>query len=43
MRSPLSGGLLGKPTRVTLADSRVNVATILALLQSAREGRPVTL
>ncbi len=33
----------GKPTRVTLADSRVNVATILALLQSAQEGRPVTL
>ena len=33
----------GKPTRVTLADSRVNVATILALLQSAREGTPVTL
>ncbi len=28
----------GKPTRVTLADSRVNVATILALLQSAQEG-----
>jgi predicted dehydrogenase len=33
----------GKPTRVTLADSRVNVATILALLQSAREGSPVAL
>jgi predicted dehydrogenase len=33
----------GQPTRVTLADSRVNVATILALLQSARENRPVTL
>ena len=33
----------GKPTRVTLADSRVNVATILALLRSAREGTPVTL
>jgi predicted dehydrogenase len=33
----------GKPTRVTLADSRVNVATILALLRSAQEGRPVTL
>jgi hypothetical protein len=43
MRSPLSGGLLGKPTRVTLADSRVNVATILALLRSAQENRPVTL
>jgi predicted dehydrogenase len=35
--------LLGKPTRVTLADSRINVATILALLRSAQEGRPVTL
>jgi predicted dehydrogenase len=33
----------GQPTRVTLADSRVNVATILALLQSAREGQPVAL
>ncbi len=33
----------GKPARVTLADSRANVATILALLQSAREGTPVTL
>ena len=33
----------GKPTRVTLADTRGNVATILALLQSAREGSPVTL
>ncbi len=35
--------LLGKPTRVTLADSRENVATILALLRSAREGRAVAL
>ena len=34
--------LHGKPTRVTLADSRVNVATILALLKSAREGKPVS-
>ena len=35
MRRPRSGGLL--------ADSRVNVATILALLQSARENRPVSM
>ena len=35
--------LLGKPQRVTLADSRVNVATILALLKSARQGKPITL
>lgn len=33
--------LLGKPPRVSLADSRENVATIVALLRSAREGRPV--
>ena len=33
--------LLGKPPRVSLADSRGNVAAILALLQSAREGKPV--
>ncbi|MBI3176662.1 MAG: Gfo/Idh/MocA family oxidoreductase [Chloroflexi bacterium] len=32
----------GKAPRVTLADSRANVAAMLALLQSAREGRPVT-
>ena len=31
--------LLDKPPRVSLADSRENVATILALLRSAREGR----
>ena len=43
MRSPRSGGLQGKPTRVTLADSRVNAATILALLQSVRQATPVTL
>jgi predicted dehydrogenase len=35
--------LLGKPPRISLADSRANVATILALLRSAREGRPVTM
>ncbi len=35
--------LLGKPPRVSLADSRGNVATIVALLRSAREGRPVAL
>jgi predicted dehydrogenase len=33
--------LLGKPPRISLADSRGNVAAITALLQSAREGRPV--
>jgi predicted dehydrogenase len=31
----------GRPTRVSLAESRGNVAAIAALLQSAREGRPV--
>ncbi len=35
--------LLGQPPRISLADSRDNVATILALLRSAREGRPVNL
>lgn len=34
--------LLGKTPRVSLADSRGNVATIVALLRSAREGRPVS-
>jgi xylose dehydrogenase (NAD/NADP) len=31
----------GTPPTVSLADSRANVATLLALLESAREGRPV--
>ncbi|MBN2372152.1 MAG: Gfo/Idh/MocA family oxidoreductase [Vicinamibacteria bacterium] len=35
--------LLGKPQRVSLADSRGNCATLVALLQSAREGRPIRL
>ena len=35
--------LSGRPTRVSLAESRGNVATMVALLQSAREGRPVRL
>jgi predicted dehydrogenase len=35
--------LLGKPPRVNLADSRGNVATIVALLRSAREGKPAKL
>ena len=35
--------LLGQPPRVTLADSRGNVAAIVALLRSAREGRPIRL
>jgi predicted dehydrogenase len=33
--------LLGKASHISLADSRANVAAILALLRSAREGRPV--
>lgn len=35
--------LLGKKPRVSLADSRGNVAAIQALLRSAQEGRPVKL
>jgi len=35
--------LLGKPPRMSLADSRGNVAAILALFESARTGRPVSL
>jgi xylose dehydrogenase (NAD/NADP) len=35
--------LLGKPPRVSLADSRSNAAAILALFESARTGKPVTL
>jgi predicted dehydrogenase len=35
--------LIGKPQRVSLADSRGNCATLVALLRSAREGRPVSL
>jgi xylose dehydrogenase (NAD/NADP) len=34
---------LGKAPRVSLAESRGNVATIVASLRSAREGRPVML
>jgi predicted dehydrogenase len=33
----------GKPPRISLQDSRNNVATIVALLRSARENTPVTL
>ena len=33
--------LLGKPTRVSLADSRANVAAILALFESAKSGKQV--
>ncbi len=33
----------GRPPRVSLAESRGNVATIVALLESARAGRPVRL
>ena len=32
----------GRPPRVSLEDSRGNVAALLALLRSAREGRPVS-
>jgi xylose dehydrogenase (NAD/NADP) len=35
--------LLGKPVAVSLADSRFNTAAILALLESARTGKTVTL
>jgi D-xylose 1-dehydrogenase (NADP+, D-xylono-1,5-lactone-forming) len=35
--------LTGKAQRMTLADSRGNIATILALLESAQTGRPVHL
>jgi predicted dehydrogenase len=35
--------LLGKPPRVSLADSRANVAAILALFQSAKTEKPVWL
>jgi D-xylose 1-dehydrogenase (NADP+, D-xylono-1,5-lactone-forming) len=35
--------LLGKPQHIPLADSRANVAAIQALLQSAKEGKPVRL
>jgi len=35
--------LLGKPPRVSLADSRANVAAILALFQSAKTEKPVFL
>ena len=35
--------LLGKPSRITLEDSRGNLATILALIKSAETGKPVKL
>ncbi|MGA2489523.1 MAG: Gfo/Idh/MocA family oxidoreductase [Anaerolineales bacterium] len=35
--------LLGKPPVVSLADSRLNTAVILALLESAKSGKPVPL
>lgn len=35
--------LNGQPPRMSLADSRNNVATIQALLRSAQEGKPVTM
>jgi len=33
----------GRPPRVSLADSRANTAAILALLESAKTGKPITL
>jgi len=33
----------GKPPRISLADSRANVKAILALFESAKSGKPVTL
>jgi predicted dehydrogenase len=35
--------LKGQPSRISLADSRANCSALLALLRSAREGRPVAL
>jgi predicted dehydrogenase len=35
--------LLGKQPVTTLADSRLNTAAILALLESAKTGKPITL
>ena len=35
--------LLGQPARVSLADSRANVAAIQALFESARTGKPVAI
>ena len=35
--------LLGKPSQVSLADSRANTAAILALFESAKIGKPITL
>jgi len=35
--------LLGKPTHVSLADSRANTAAILALFESAKTGKPIKL
>ena len=35
--------LLGKPPAVSLADSRANVAVILALFESAKTGKPVSI
>jgi predicted dehydrogenase len=35
--------LFGRSPRITLTDSRANLAAILALLESARTGKPVSL
>jgi predicted dehydrogenase len=35
--------LLGRPPRVTLKDSRGNITAILALLESAKRGKPIAL
>jgi D-xylose 1-dehydrogenase (NADP+, D-xylono-1,5-lactone-forming) len=38
-----NAALLGKPQHISLADTRANVATLVALLESARIGKPVSL
>ena len=35
--------LLNKPPRVSLSDSRANTAVILALFESAKTGKPITI
>jgi xylose dehydrogenase (NAD/NADP) len=35
--------LLGKPQHISLADTRANIATLVALFESARTGKPVSL
>lgn len=35
--------LLGKPPRVSLADSRANISAIMALIESSKTGKPILL